>query len=118
MFRCLTEKGTDNKGTRHPATVKYIGEIAQVPDKEVIEVVNKFRAKGRSFLTPGEDITIDSDTVIDISHESLMRIWDKLKSWVDEEFSSVQMYLRLAEASSLYQIGKTDCGGPLTFSWR
>jgi hypothetical protein len=122
MFRCLTEKGTDNKGTRHPATVKYIGEIAQVPDKEVIEVVSKFRAKGRSFLTPGEDIAIDNDTVIDISHESLMRIWDKLKSWVDEEFSSVQMYLRLAEASSLYQIGKTGLWRPpdlqLALNWK
>jgi WD40 repeat protein len=122
MFRCLTEKGTDNKGTRHPATIKYIGEIAQVPDKDVVEVVNKFRAKGRSFLTPGEDIAIDSDTVIDISHESLMRIWDKLKSWVDEEFSSVQMYLRLAEASSLYQIGKTGLWRPpdlqLALNWK
>lgn len=122
MFRCLTEKGTDNKGTRHPATIKYIGDIAQVPDQKVIEVVNKFRAKGRSFLTPGEEIAIDSDTVIDISHESLMRIWDKLKSWVDEEFSSVQMYLRLAEASSQYQIGKTGLWRPpdlqLALNWK
>jgi len=122
MFRCLTEKGTDNKGTRHPATIKYIGEIAQVPDQKVIEVVNKFRAKGRSFLTPGEEIPIDSDTIIDISHESLMRIWDKLRSWVDEEFSSVQMYLRLAEASSLYQVGKTGLWRPpdlqLALNWK
>jgi hypothetical protein len=122
MFRCLTEKGTDNKGTRHPATIKYIGEIAQAPDQLVIEVVNKFRAKGRSFLTPGEEIAIDSDTVIDISHESLMRIWDKLKSWVDEEFSSVQMYLRLAEASSQYQVGKTGLWRPpdlqLALNWK
>jgi WD40 repeat protein/energy-coupling factor transporter ATP-binding protein EcfA2 len=122
MFRCLTEKGTDNKGTRHPATVKYIGEIAQAPDQAVIDVVNKFRAKGRSFLTPGEEIIIDSDTVIDISHESLMRIWDKLKSWVDEEFSSVQMYLRLAEASSQYQVGKTGLWRPpdlqLALNWK
>ncbi len=122
MFRCLTEKGTDNKGTRHPATVKYIGEIAQVADQKVIDVVNKFRAKGRSFLTPGEEIIIDGDTVIDISHESLMRIWDKLKSWVDEEFSSVQMYLRLAEASSQYQVGKTGLWRPpdlqLALNWK
>jgi len=122
MFRCLTEKGTDNKGTRHPATVKYIAEIAQVPDQQVIDVVNKFRAKSRSFLTPGEDIMMDSDTVVDISHESLMRIWDKLKSWVDEEFSSVQMYLRLAEASSQYQIGKTGLWRPpdlqLALNWK
>ena len=88
----------------------------------MIEVVNKFRAKGRSFLTPGEGVTIDSDTVIDISHESLMRIWDKLKSWVDEEFSSVQMYLRLAEASSQYQVGKTGLWRPpdlqLALNWK
>ncbi|MBN1789685.1 MAG: hypothetical protein JW830_04250 [Bacteroidales bacterium] len=122
MFRCLTEKGVDNKGTRHPATIKYIGEIAQAPDQVVIEVVNKFRAKGRSFLTPGEEIAIDADTIIDISHESLMRIWDKLRSWVDEEFSSVQMYLRLAEASSQYQIGKTGLWRPpdlqLALNWK
>jgi WD40 repeat protein len=122
MFKCLTEKGTDNKGTRHPATVKYIAEIAQAPDQKVIEVANTFRAKGRSFLTPGEGITADKDTVIDISHESLMRIWDKLKSWVDEEFSSVQMYLRLAEASSQYQVGKTGLWRPpdlqLALNWK
>jgi WD40 repeat protein len=122
MFKCLTEKGTDNKGTRHPATVKYIAEIAQAPDQKVIDVVNKFRAKGRSFLTPGEGVALDADTVIDISHESLMRIWDKLKTWVDEEFSSVQMYLRLAEASSQYQVGKTGLWRPpdlqLALNWK
>jgi WD40 repeat protein len=122
LFKCLTEKGTDNKGTRHPATVKYIAEIAQVADQKVIDVINKFRAKGRSFLTPGEGVEIDSDTVIDISHESLMRIWDKLKSWVDEEFSSVQMYLRLAEAASQYQVGKTGLWRPpdlqLALNWK
>ncbi len=122
MFKCLTEKGADNKGTRHPATVKHIAEIAQVPDQKVIDTVNKFRAKGRSFITPGENVPIDKDTVIDISHESLMRIWDKLKNWVEEEFSSVQMYLRLAEASSLYQIGKTGLWRPpdlhLAINWK
>jgi WD40 repeat protein/energy-coupling factor transporter ATP-binding protein EcfA2 len=122
MFKCLTEKGADNKGTRHPATVKHIAVITQAADQEVIEVVNKFRAKGRSFLTPGEGLEIDNDTVIDISHESLMRIWDKLKSWVDEEFSSVQMYLRLAEAASQYQVGKTGLWRPpdlhLALNWK
>lgn len=122
LFKCLTEKGADNKGTRHPATVKHIAEIAQVTDDNTIEVVNKFRAKGRSFLTPVEGTPIDSDTVIDISHESLMRIWDKLKAWVEEEYSSVQMYLRLAEAASLYQIGKTGLWRPpdlhLALNWR
>jgi WD40 repeat protein len=122
MFRCLTEQGANNQGIRHPARIKYISEIAQVSDQKVIEVAEKFRAKGRSFLTPGENVPLDSDSVLDISHESLMRIWDKLKAWVEEETSSVQMYLRLAEASSLYQLGKTGLWRPpdlhLALNWK
>ena len=82
----------------------------------------KTRSRGRSFLTPGENIPLTGDTVIDISHESLMRIWDKLRVWVEEESSSVQMYLRLAEASSLYQLGKTGLWRPpdlhLALNWK
>lgn len=122
LFKSLTLKGADNKGIRHPASIKAIAEIAQAADQKVTEVVEKFRAKGRSFLTPSEGIVIDSDSVIDISHESLMRIWDKLKMWVEEEFSSVQMYLRLSEAASMYQVGQTGLWRPpdlhLALNWR
>ena len=60
--------------------------------------------------------------MIDISHESLMRVWDRLKGWVEEETNAVQMYLRLSEASSLYQIGKTGLWRPpdlqLALNWK
>ncbi len=122
LFKSLTLKGADNKGIRHPASVKMIAEISQTSDQNVIEVANKFREKGRSFITPSEFIELDADAVLDISHESLMRIWDKLKAWVEEEFSSVQMYLRLSEAASLYQIGQSGLWRPpdlhLALNWR
>ena len=122
IFKSLTLKGTDNKGIRHPASIRTIAEIAQTSDQNVIEVVEKFREKGRSFITPSDNIPLDSDSVIDISHESLMRIWDKLKGWVEEEFSSVQMYLRLSEAASLYQVGETGLWRPpdlhLALNWK
>jgi WD40 repeat protein len=122
MFKALTDKGQDNKGTRHPATVKEIADIAQVSPQKVIEVADKFRKKGRSFLTPSEKIVLDETVVLDISHESLMRVWDKLKMWVEEEASSVQMYLRLSEAASLYQLGKTGLWRPpdlhLALNWQ
>ncbi len=122
LFKSLTIKGSDNKGIRHPASIKTIAEISGASIGSVIEVADKFRAKGRSFLTPGEGNELDEDVVLDISHESLMRIWDKLKTWVDEEFSSVQMYLRLSEASALYQIGKTGLWRPpdlqLALNWK
>ncbi|HJX71333.1 MAG TPA: hypothetical protein VJ346_05255 [Bacteroidales bacterium] len=122
LFKSLTLKGADNKGIRHPASVKMIAEISQTGDQNVIEVANKFREKGRSFITSSETGELDADSVLDISHESLMRIWDKLKVWVEEEFSSVQMYLRLSEAASLYQIGQSGLWRPpdlhLALNWR
>ncbi len=122
MFKALTEKGQDNKGTRHPTTVKEIANIAQVTYQDVIDVADRFRKKGRSFLSPSEKILLDEDSVLDISHESLMRVWDKLKMWVEEEAASVQMYLRLSEAASLYQLGKTGLWRPpdlhLALNWQ
>lgn len=122
MFRTLTEKSTDNKGIRHPATIREIADVAQARIEDVIEVANVFRSRGRSFLTPAEGFPILENTVIDISHESLMRVWDRLKGWVEEETASVQMYMRLSEAASLYQLGKTGLWRPpdlqLALNWK
>ncbi len=122
MFKTLTEKSTDNKGIRHPATIREIADIAQARIDDVIEVVNVFRSKGKSFVTPAENVELTENTVIDISHESLMRVWDRLKGWVEEETNAVQMYLRLSEAASLFQIGKTGLWRPpdlqLALNWK
>jgi hypothetical protein len=122
MFKTLTEKSTDNKGIRHPATIKEIADVAQAQIDEVIKVINEFRSRGRSFVTPAENIELNEHVVIDISHESLMRVWDRLKGWVEEETNSVQMYLRLSEAASLYQLGKTSLWRPpdlqLALNWK
>jgi hypothetical protein len=122
MFTTLTERGDDNRGIRHPAKVSTIAEIAQASVKDTMEVIEKFRSKGRAFLTPSTDTELTPDTVIDISHESIMRIWDKLRIWVQEETESVQMYLRLAEAAELYQLGKTGLWRPpdllLALNWK
>jgi len=122
MFKTLTEKSTDNKGIRHPATIRELADVAQARIEDVEEVVNVFRSRGRSFVTPAENVELTENTVIDISHESLMRVWDRLKGWVEEETNSVQMYLRLSEASSLYQVGKTGLWRPpdlqLALNWK
>jgi len=51
-----------------------------------------------------------------------MRLWDRLREWVDDEAASVQMYLRLSEASAMYQQGKTTLWRPpdlqLAINWR
>src|SRR5258708_25290143 len=60
--------------------------------------------------------------MVDISHESLMRIWVRLKNWVDDEADAVQMYQRLAEAANMYQVGKAGLWRPpdlqLALNWQ
>ena len=122
MFKTITEKGNDNKGIRHPTKVETIASIARCTPEELFPVVDVFRLAGRSFLTPGPGVELTPETVIDVSHESLMRVWDRLSQWVEEEAASVQMYLRLSEASELFQAGKTSLWRPpdlqLAINWR
>lgn len=122
MFKAITDKGSDNKGLRRPSRVNTITSIIGCTKEELFEIVERFRIPSRSFLTPRHNIPLSEDSIIDVSHESLMRLWDRLKEWVEEEAASVQMYLRLSEASSMYQQGKTSLWRPpdlqLAINWR
>jgi WD40 repeat protein/energy-coupling factor transporter ATP-binding protein EcfA2 len=122
LFKAITEKRGENFGIRRPTRLNEIASIADVSESDVIDVIEKFREPGRSLLTPGHGLPLGSKSMIDISHESLMRIWVRLKNWVDDEADAVQMYLRLAEAANMYQVGKAGLWRPpdlqLALNWQ
>ena len=122
IFKNITEKNQENQGLRRPGKIGDIAELAAATDAEVISVVNQFRKPGRSFLMPGINMELNGDSIIEMSHESMMRIWTRLAGWVEDEFESSQMYKRLAEASAMYQIGRTGLWRPpdlqLALNWQ
>lgn len=81
--------------------------LAEARQEEVIKVIDLFRESGRAFLRPSYHIDLQDNTTIDISHESIMRVWTRLRKWVDDERSSAQLYLRLSNSAELYQLGRT-----------
>ncbi len=105
MFKALTDRASDNRGVRAPKRLGEIAELTGAGEEQVIGVVERFRAAGRSFLMPPSGVPLVADTIIDISHESLMRVWTRLINWVDEEAQSVQVYLRISKSAALYQEG-------------
>ena len=107
IFKALTHLGDDNRGTRRPTRLDEICQITDAHEEDVIAIINEFRAEGNSFLLPAIHVLLKSDTVIDISHESVMRIWKRLVEWVGEETESAQLYMRLSKSAELYQEGKT-----------
>ncbi|HEX7312834.1 MAG TPA: tetratricopeptide repeat protein [Pyrinomonadaceae bacterium] len=117
LFRALTERGPDNREIRRPTRLKEICEIADATHKEVAAVVEVFRREGRTFLMPPEGVALEPDTVIDISHESLIRNWGRLREWVKDEADAARIYRRLAEAAAAYRAGESGLLDDVTLGW-
>ncbi|HYP27220.1 MAG TPA: hypothetical protein VE262_10925 [Blastocatellia bacterium] len=122
IFKALTEKGQDNREVRRPTELNDLCALAEAGQSEVIAVIETFRKPGRSFLMPPAGTPLDAGSLIDISHESLIRNWERLREWVDEEARSARIYRRLSETSALNKEGKAalwvDPDLQLALNWR
>lgn len=103
LFRALTDKSSHAEGIRRPTSLDTLCKLTDATADELIRVINAFRKPSRSFLMPPIDEEIEPQTMVDISHESLMRMWKRLIRWADKEASSEQTYRRLATTAQLYE---------------
>jgi WD40 repeat protein len=107
LFKALTDVTKESRGTRRPTQLSEICFLADAKEEEIIRIIDNFRKPGCAFLMPAASIAINADSIIDISHESIMRVWIRVRRWVEEESNSAQLYLRLSKSAELYQEGKT-----------
>ena len=75
-------QGADRKGIgqpRHPPAARGWRNCGRSPDVAIDDtvktVLDAFRGPGVTFLMPGAEVELTDRTVIDLSHESLMRGW-------------------------------------------
>ena len=120
MFKALTDKSSQGRGIRRPTVLIELCKISCPFDdnkkcrqsctdyKKLINIINLFRKPDCSFLTPSHTVEINENTIIDISHESLMRVWRRLNEWVKQEEDSSRRYKRLAESAQLYADGQAE----------
>ena len=99
VFKALTDTFSDPRGVRRPTPVSELAAICEASPEHVIEVVEIFRRPGRSFLMPPASVPLTSRSIIDISHESLMRCWTRLITWAEQERAAAAFYTRLAQAA-------------------
>jgi len=108
LFKCITERGVDNLEVRRPQTVNEISRAIGAEIPELTRVIDLFRRARRSFLTPAikpdasQRNELHPGSLIDISHESLIRVWGKLKQWVTDEARDAHTYQRLVENAEQY----------------
>ena len=96
IFQRLTEKAQAGREVRRPATVCELADVAEAAADKIREVVEHFRQEGCNFLT-SPDGQLTDDSVIDISHESLIRRWKSLNEWVTEEADWGVWYRRIED---------------------
>ncbi|MDM0048616.1 ATP-binding protein [Variovorax sp. J22R115] len=108
IMKALTDWGTDARGTRRPMTLGALCEVSGASESEIAAVINVFRKPSRSFLMPPGEEALKPQTPIDISHESLMRVWKRLKKWGEEEARSGQTYRRLLDWAGRWDKGEAE----------
>jgi hypothetical protein len=122
LFKALTDKASDVRGVRRPAPVSEICALTGASLEEVAAVVDNFRKPGRSFLMPPSGVPLQPGSILDISHESLMRVWTRLAGWADDEARSGQLYINVARAAQRHEEGVAalwrDPELQLALTWR
>jgi hypothetical protein len=82
-------------------------EITGADENQLLNLIDLFIKDRRSFLIIS-NAGKSGDKVIDISHESLIRQWNTLSNWVDEEGEAASGYIQLAQAASKFKQKKRD----------
>ena len=106
MFQALTVEESNSRGIRRPQRLGRLRQILEVSADELLPVIDAYRHSGATFLMPSPDVGLTDQTIIDISHESLMRVWTRLRQWVEEETQAAGIYHRLSESAALHERGK------------
>lgn len=126
-FCCLT-KIDNSRAVRNRMSLTEIAEIInsrEISPEVVGNVLDIYREEGNSFMRPlktDDQAThkLSPDVVLDITHESLIRNWDKLNEWANQEFEFYTTYLDFRKQLDRWKANKKSAGylmpiGPLTY---
>jgi energy-coupling factor transporter ATP-binding protein EcfA2 len=111
VFQQLTDRDAENREMRRPTPLHELTAVAlrTAPDAVtparaaiVDDVISAFAAEGRAF------VVVNTQQDVDISHESFIRKWGRLRTWVEEESRSRRIYSKLAEAASSWARGEAS----------
>ena len=106
IFQALTVEESNSRGIRRPQRLGRLCQILEVTTEELRPVIDAYRQSGVTFLMPSPEVELTDQTIIDISHESLMRVWTRLRQWVEEETQAAGIYHRLSESADLHEQAK------------
>lgn len=105
LFRAISERDRGGRAVRRAIPLGEIAATVGRPEASVVRVVNAFRAPECCFLMPPADEPLSAGERVDVSHESLLRRWQKTagtptsEGWIAKEDRYGKIYRNLLEAA-------------------
>jgi hypothetical protein len=97
IFRCLTQVDR-SRVVRNQVSAEELLQILEIPGLQMPQldaVTAVFRKPGNTFLRPfinENSAELKAGSVLDITHESLIRNWNKLAAWTETEENDKQTF--------------------------
>jgi WD40 repeat protein len=102
----LTQPGEGTEDTRRRATrSELVTDPAEQPE---VDAVVEALAEARLVTTGTDDVT--GDSVVEVTHEALIRGWPELRGWLDEDRDRLRAERRLSDAAAEWDRGGRDEG--------
>src|SRR6516225_4650350 len=101
VFTRLSQRD-ENRYRRSPTPAAALATLANCDTAELERVVSVFSDPSVCFLDR-RPLANGAGELIDVSHESLIRQWDRLRGWVDEEAEKVRRFRELDGSAYRWQ---------------
>jgi energy-coupling factor transporter ATP-binding protein EcfA2 len=123
LFRSLTDISSDGRAIRRPQPFAALVNICESSSAAALSgIIDAFRADGVSLLTPYFPAEIGDKTVIDISHEALIRCWDRIangqKGWLRLEFQDGLIWRSLLNDAEEFETDRKHILSPAATTQR
>jgi hypothetical protein len=102
VLKCLVDTDLSGRRVRKGSTLGEIAAISGVAIAEVETILERFRADERYFVIVEADGP-PAERHVEISHESLIRQWGKLRDWTDEERENRDHLLEYVKGARRWQ---------------
>jgi hypothetical protein len=122
VFRALIDINAAGQAVRRPQAFADLVGVVGVTAEELRTIIDAFRVDGVSFLTPYWPIVIEERSVVDISHEALIRCWQKIANqengWLKREFDDGLRWRSLILEAKAFTTNKKRILSPATIDER
>ena len=98
VFQSLSGRDAEGRETRRECSVEELVAVTGASSTNLENCLKGFRLPNRAFIMPLSNQSLTPAIVIDVTHECLLRKWQRLRDeWLPEEIDSASTYRKLVD---------------------